>query len=116
MFQGCTSLTTAPQIYATELATSCCYGMFQGCTSLTKSPVLLAKTLKTSSYRYMFYGCSSLNSITCLATDISATNCTNGWVTNVASSGTFTKAASMTSWTTGNNGIPIGWTTVDYSE
>lgn len=35
----------------------------------------------------------------------------NGAVT----SGTFTKAASMSSWTTGNNGIPRGWTVQDYS-
>ena len=31
------------------------------------------------------------------------------WVKNVATSGVFTKAASMTSWTTGTSGIPVGW-------
>ena len=54
--------------------------------------------------------CESLNYIKCLATDISATNCTNGWVSGVAATGTFVKASSMTSWTTGTSGIPTGWT------
>lgn len=63
----------------------------------------------------MFYGCANLNTITCLATDISAQYCTNNWVYGVAASGTFTKAASMTSWSTGVGGIPRGWTVQDYS-
>ena len=54
---------------------------------------------------------------TCLATDISATDCTFDWLDGVAASGTFTKAASMTGWETNdediNYGIPIGWTVVD---
>ena len=58
----------------------------------------------------MFNGCSSLSYIRCIATDISASNCTYNWVNGVAASGTFKKASSMSSWTTGNNGIPSGWT------
>ena len=84
--------------------------MFYGCTSLVTAPTLPATTLATYCYRYMFYSCSSLNYIKCLATDISATNCTSSWLKGVASSGTFVKAASMTSWTTGISGIPSGWT------
>lgn len=61
----------------------------------------------------MFKGCSGLNYIKCLATNISASNCTNNWVDSVASSGTFVKNASMTSWTTGASGIPTGWTVQD---
>jgi hypothetical protein len=61
----------------------------------------------------MFLACSNLNSITCLATDISASNCTKDWVLGVAANGTFTKAASMTSWASGFNGIPNNWTVVD---
>lgn len=34
--------------------------------------------------------------------------CVPEGVTGVASSGTFTKAAEMTGWATGENGIPIG--------
>ena len=139
MFQGCTSLTTAPELPATTLAEYCyawmfykctsltivpalpattlvnyCYQrMFQGCTSLRIAPSLPATTLKDGCYRYMFSGCTSLNYIKCLAINISASNCTGSWVTGVAATGTFVKPASMTSWTTGVNGIPSGWTRQD---
>ena len=113
MFYGCRSLTTAPELPATTLASSCYRDMFSSCTSLTTAPKLPATTLVGSCYTQMFYNCTNLNSITCLATDISATNCTTNWVNGVSSSGTFKKAASMSSWTTGNNGIPNGWTVVN---
>ena len=48
-----------------------------------------------------------------LATDISATNCLKNWVFKVATTGTFTKAAEMTSLPEGNNGIPEGWSIVE---
>lgn len=87
--------------------------MFYGCTSLTTAPSLPATTLANSCYYAMFSGCTNLNSITCLATNISASNCTGYWVNGVAASGTFIKANGMTSWTTGVNGIPTGWTVVN---
>lgn len=114
MFYGCSNLTTAPSLPATTLASQCYRSMFQNCTSLTTAPQLLATTLAKYCYNYMFYNCTSLNSITCLATNISASNCTANWVSSVAANGMFTKAASMSSWTTGNNGIPSGWTVQDY--
>ena len=114
MFNGCTSLTTAPSLPATTLASQCYSGMFLGCTSLTTAPELPATTLAERCYYQMFQNCTSLNSITCLATDISANYCIRYWVMNVASSGTFTKDANMTSWTTGADGIPSGWTVQDY--
>ena len=54
MFQGCTSLTTAPALPATTLAETCYGNMFQGCTSLTTAPELPAINLADSCYRYMF--------------------------------------------------------------
>ena len=140
MFQNCTSLTTAPKLPATTLARSCyrqmfyrcyrlttapsvlpattladyCYSnMFCDCRSLTVAPELPATNLITQCYFNMFNGCNNLNYIKCLATDISASNCTNSWVSYVPSTGTFVKAASMTGWTTGDNGIPKGWTVQD---
>ena len=112
MFWGCKELTAVPEKFlpATELAESCYNGMFSGCKGLTDAPVLPAAILAASCYQYMFFGCTTLNSITCLATDISASNCTNSWVYGVAGTGTFTKDPSMTSWTTGRDGIPDGWT------
>jgi hypothetical protein len=110
MFENCPSLVTAPVLPATELAEGCYMGMFKGCTSLTTVPELPATTLAEQCYCNMFYGCTSLNHITCLATDISATDCTYGWVDGVSSTGTFIKHPDMNDWTTGESGIPSGWT------
>ena len=115
MFVGCTSLTTAPKLPATTLETMCYNNMFMGCTSLTTAPELPATTLKFMCYYGMFRNCTSLNYIKCLATDISVSSCTNNWVNGVAATGTFVKAADMTSWTEGKDGIPEGWTVVNNS-
>ena len=113
MFSGCASLTAAPSLPATSLAIWCYSYMFNGCASLTAAPELPATTLVNICYSYMFQDCASLASVTCLATDISATGCTADWLSGVAANGTFTKAASMTSWTRDESGIPSGWTVVD---
>ena len=113
MFKDCTSLTTAPELPATTLANYCYVGMFQGCTSLTTAPELPAHILTSQCYRDMFNECSNLTYIKCLATNIRASSCLSSWVTGVAASGTFVKDANMSSWTTGNNGIPSGWTVQD---
>ena len=100
---------------ATTLQNYCYLRMFYGCTALITAPELPATTLASNCYNSMFYNCSSLNYIKCLATDISASGCTSGWVSGVASSGTFVKAATMTGWSTGNSGIPNNWTVQDAS-
>ena len=110
MFVGCTSLTTPPSLPATTLEQGCYNHMFSNCTSLTTAPVLSAPTLEYRSYEGMFYNCSRLNYIKCLATDISATDCTAHWVTSVASSGTFVRPSSMSGWSRGVDGIPTNWT------
>lgn len=114
MFHGCTSLINAPQLPATNLGTQCYWYMFEDCTSLTTAPELPALTINTQSYCGMFYGCTRLNSITCLATAGISTNNCNLWVTNVSSSGTFTKAANA-SWGRGTSAAPSNWTIVNYS-
>ena len=117
MFHGCLSLTKAPKLPATTLANGCYQQMFQGCTSLTTAPELPATTLANHCYLSMFSGCRNLNYIKCLATNLSgATDATINWVSNVASSGTFIKAASMSGWTTGINGIPEGWVVEEESD
>lgn len=60
MFQGCTSLVSAPALPATTIANYCYYGMFNGCTSLTSVPALPATTLMDHCYEQMFFKCSSL--------------------------------------------------------
>ena len=111
MFDNNTYITTAPELPATTLAASCYQHMFRGCTNLTTAPDLPATTLVSGCYDGMFWKCTSLNSIKCLATDISAGG-TQSWVYNVASTGTFVKAAGVT-WPTGQSGIPSGWTVQD---
>lgn len=115
MFDRCTSLTTVPSnlLPATTLAQSCYQSMFYGCTSLITAPELPVTTLANSCYGYMFNGCTQLNNIKMLATDITAIDCLQSWVQGVAASGTFTKAASMTTLPEGDSGIPSGWTVVD---
>ena len=60
MFEGCTSLTTTPELPATTLAERCYYQMFCGCTGLTTAPELPATTLTEWCYCNMFRDCTSL--------------------------------------------------------
>ena len=115
MFTACYSLTTAPALPAETLADYCYHKMFASCSGLTQAPELPATTLGLYCYQYMFSNCKSLNYVKCLATDISATDCTYSWLNNVASAGTFVKAASMSGWGTGISGIPTNWTVEDAS-
>jgi hypothetical protein len=109
MFNGCTGLTTAPELPATTLANSCYSHMFSGCTGLTTAPELPATTLAGYCYQYMFRDCSKLNYIKMLATNISTVNYgLDNWVNGVTSTGTFVKN-SMTSLSIGVSGIPNGW-------
>ena len=110
MFSGCEALTEAPELPATTLAEACYSNMFSNCTSLTAAPVLPATTLVANCYWSMFTFCENLSSVTCLATNISAEKCTQYWMDHVGATGTFTKAAGMNDWTTGDDGIPSGWT------
>ena len=112
MFRACTSLTQAPALPAITLANYCYSNMFQDCTSLTQAPELPATTLSILCYNSMLQGCTKLNYVKCLATDISAANCTVSWLKGVATTGDFYTPAS-TNWTSGANGIPTGWTRHD---
>lgn len=60
MFEGCTSLTEAPELPATSLANECYERMFYGCTSLKEASELPATKLAKQCYAYMFCGCTSL--------------------------------------------------------
>ena len=110
MFAACTSLTTAPSLPATTLAVDCYNGMFRACSALTTPPSLPAPTLVERCYYLMFQNCSLLDNLTCLAVDVSATECTKQWLYGVSQTGTFTKARNADYWVTGYNGIPNGWT------
>lgn len=113
MFDGCTYMTTPPQLPATTIGQYCYCMMFINCTSLETAPELPATTLSRNCYEEMFLGCSSLNYIKMLATDISAFNCFSDWVKGVAASGTFVKNSAMTDLPRGDSGIPNGWSVQD---
>lgn len=115
MFRGCTSLTTV-SFPDTEItgATYCHCEMFYGCTNLVSVKCPNIVTLPTYGFQKMFYGCTKLNRITMLALDISATNCLDNWVYNVASTGILLKDPAMTTLPTGVSGVPSGWSTENY--
>lgn len=113
MFWNCTSLINAPVLPATSLANSCYHSMFWNCTSLVNAPELPAATLEELCYAYMFHNCGNLNYIKCLAIDITAHDSTIGWASGVSRTGTFVKSPNMSSWTTGDDGAPNGWTVID---
>ena len=77
-----------------------------------KDLVLPATKLKKNCYYQMFSGCTHFNYVKCLATDISATNCTTNWLQSVARKGTFVKAEGVNWPIDSNDGIPYGWKNV----
>ena len=114
MFYGCTALTTAPELPATTLANSCYGYMFKGCTSLTIAPELPATTLTSNCYQGMFWGCTKLNYIKAMFTTTpsgsSPNYYTQNWVDGVASTGTFVKNSAAQWDVSGVDGVPTGWT------
>ena len=77
MFNGCTALTTAPELPATTLAGNCYAYMFYNCTALTTAPKLPATTLADSCYYSMFERCSSLTTAPELPATTLASDCYN---------------------------------------
>ena len=75
LFNGCSVLTSAPELPATKLAEDCYYQMFSGCTNLTAAPELPATTLENSCYRDMFWSCTKLTSAHELPATILANYC-----------------------------------------
>lgn len=98
---------------ATAVGDSSYSELFSDCRLLVKGPTLVAPVLARACYWAMFNGCGKLEYVKCLATDISAANCTEAWLGWVHSTGIFVKAAGMNHWPTGDSGIPNGWTVED---
>ena len=86
MFCCCTSLTTAPELPATTLARECYYMMFKDCISLVNAPSILpATTLTTLCYVNMFYNCSSLTEVPKLPATTLVGSCYSGMFANCTS-------------------------------
>ena len=116
MFRACSALENVSgiELPAMTLSLDCYRELFRECAKLTTCPVLPAPTLVKECYRQMFSN-SGIKTIVCLATDISATDCLNEWMSGVGNTGTFYKASGVEYPRTAH-GIPSGWTVVDYSE
>ena len=110
MFNGCTGLTSAPELPATKLEISCYNRMFMGCTGLTSAPELPAKTLVRACYIFMFSGCTNLSLIKVRFTAWQLNS--NSWVSGVSPTGTFYKPSSLPE-EYGTSKIPTGWTVVN---
>ena len=108
MFFGCQSLTKAPELPATTLATHCYLRMFESCQSLTKAPVLPATTLADFCYNNMFSGCQSLKEVRVSATR-TATKALTDWLKDVSATGDFYCDPNATIFPTGISGIPANW-------
>lgn len=143
MFRNCTSLTRPPQFRVEGTAYRCCYNMFRQCSSLSsvQGIELPAMVLAEDCYRELFRECTNLSgnmpilpaptlvqgcyqqmfsktkatTVTCLATDISASNCTSEWLSNVDNTDTHTfYRASGIVWPRNPSGIPSNWAVIDY--
>ena len=109
MFSSCQSLTKAPELPATTLAQSCYSYMFESCQSLTQAPALPAKYLAFSCYYVMFARCSKLKEVRIAATWTN-TYALDYWLSEVSAPGDFYCDPSATIFPTNStSGIPKGW-------
>ena len=65
--------------------------MFYNCSALTTAPELPATTLTEYCYYEMFSDCNKMENVTMLATNVSATDCLFGWLTDAGTSATSRK-------------------------
>lgn len=108
VFANCSSLETTPERFGTTVAASGYSQTFNNCAKITTAPELPATTVGNWGYYAMFAGCGRLKYIKCMATS-GGTNAFYRWCRQVASTGTFVKKTGST-WASGENGIPNGWT------
>lgn len=87
--------------------------MFRFCKIHNIDVYLPASVLTEGCYYDLFtqYDVNTIEKIkiTCLATDITAEDCTRDWLAGVSATGTFVKHPDAT-WPSGASGIPTGWT------
>ncbi len=109
LFSGSTAVRSVSEDFlpATGLARNCYSNMFNGCSNLTTAPDLPATTLVNDCYSYMFYHCSSLTSIRIGYIGNYTANYFDEWVNGVASSGIFYYKGTDS---LANFGFPSGWT------
>lgn len=75
--------------------------------------LILPTSVRSYSFMEMFKGCSKLCRVKCLVKSLPSNFATSNWLSGVSSTGTFIKSPEMSSWPSGANGIPSGWTVQD---
>lgn len=85
LFEGCTSLLSAPELPATTMEKGCYSQMFAGCTGLTSAPELPAEALAYNCYGRMFKGCSALTYVPDLPATKMEAYCYNSMFANCTS-------------------------------
>ncbi len=106
LFDGCGSLTQAPELPSTVLKPHCYFAMFRNCTALQSVSLLPAPELTEGCYEEMFYDCENLSEIEVAFTDWA--DGTTDWMYGVAPSGTFTCPDALAEKMSASN-IPEGW-------
>ena len=116
LFAGAEKLVNSTEhklvLPATTLKEGCYQNMFNGCKGIEKAPELPAPALVKDGYKEMFYDCSKLNHVACLATDITATDCTKDWLGNAGTEATSKPVLeSVLDMKAGSDdGVPVSWT------
>lgn len=114
MFEYAENFETIPNLPATVMAESCYESMFNSC-SVRGEVTLHAKVLATRSCRRMFRGCGALESVDFTsATDISAEDALDQWLSNTAVSGSgtlYVSSAMLKEWKK-NGEVPNNWSIV----
>ena len=85
LFEGCTSLLSAPELPATTMEQGCYFRMFAECTGLKSAPELPAKELAYNCYGWMFKGCSALTYVPDLPATEMVSYCYNNMFANCTS-------------------------------
>lgn len=85
LFEGCTSLLSAPELPATTMAQGCYFRMFAECTGLKSAPELPAEALAYNCYGRMFKGCSALTYVPDLPATKMEAYCYNSMFANCTS-------------------------------
>ena len=117
MFDGCTSLTTIPNLPATTLVTFCYQFMFRSCTGLVETPdgwYLPAQITASSSCYAMFGGCSKLQKIAVAYSGTITASHWSSFLYNVSKTGTFYYSKNQTKENI-KSIVPSGWTLVKSS-
>ena len=110
MFQACDLLVKAPKLPAMTLANSCYGNMFEDCDSLEVAPDLPAQILSPYCYVCMFQYCKNLKYVKALFLSLSSGQyCTDYWLYDVSSRGTFVKSKDASWNVSGASGIPSAW-------